>query len=59
VVIDDQELTGSPVLSDRSWVSHFEKNKDGKWAHVQVRGQGITQAAWLQGPIDDAFMSSF
>jgi hypothetical protein len=60
VVIDDQELTGAPVLSDRSWVSHFEKNKDGKWAHVaKFEDKEPRKRPGLQGPIDDAFMSSF
>ena len=60
VVIDDQELTGAPVQSDRSWICHFQKNKEGKWALVPTFNEdGLHKRPGLQGPIDDAFMSSF
>ena len=35
VTIDGQALKGAPVLSDRSWISHFQK-KDSKWALVDT-----------------------
>jgi hypothetical protein len=59
VEIDGQQLTGAPVLSDRSWVSHFRK-KDGAWEGVdKVEEDALAKRHGLQGPIDDAFMDSF
>ena len=62
VIIDGQELKGSPVLSDRSWTSRFQK-KDGKW-QLAAQTPVKSDVAWqkthgLQGPIDDAFMDRF
>jgi pimeloyl-ACP methyl ester carboxylesterase len=62
VIIDGQELKGSPVMSDRSWTSRFQK-KDGKWqlaAPTPTKGEVAMQKSHgLQGPIDDAFMDRF
>jgi hypothetical protein len=55
----DHLVIGAPVLSDRSWVSHFRKI-DGKWQRVDKIDDGtLRKRHGLQGPIDDAFMSSF
>jgi hypothetical protein len=59
VVIDKQEVAAAPVQSDRSWTSHFRK-RDGKWAMVEsTEENGLSKHHGSQGPIDDAFMSSF
>jgi hypothetical protein len=59
VTIDGQTLTAAPVNADRSWVSHF-RNTDGKWQLVKSADDGtLAKRHGLQGPIDDAFMSSF
>ncbi len=58
VVIDKQEVAASPVMSDRSWISRFRK-LDGKWSLVEKDEAGLSKRHGLQGPIDDAFMSSF
>jgi hypothetical protein len=60
VTIDTQELTGAPILSDRSWDARFQKNKDGKWESVaHFDDKELHKRHGLQGPIDDAFMDSF
>ena len=58
VVIDKQEIPASPVMSDRSWTSRFRK-VGGKWSLVEKEEDGLKKVHGLQGPIDDAFMSSF
>jgi hypothetical protein len=59
VVIDKQEVVAAPVGSDRSWAAHFRR-RDGKWAMVEkADDEGVRKRHGLQGPIDDAFMSSF
>src|SRR5207248_644496 len=59
VVLDGEELVAAPVLSDRSWTSHFRK-KNGKWQVVDKVDDGTPRKRHgLQGPIDDAFMGSF
>jgi dienelactone hydrolase len=59
VQIDSQEITAAPVMSDRSWTSHFRKS-DGVWTLVETEDDGTLQKRHgLQGPIDDAFMDSF
>jgi pimeloyl-ACP methyl ester carboxylesterase len=58
VTIDEDELQGPPVLSDRSWQAHFVR-KDGHWKTGAVEGIGLRKRHGLQGPIDDAFMDSF
>ncbi len=59
VTIDDDELQGPPVLSDRSWDAHFRKVK-GHWQVVESLDDGtLRKRPGLQGPIDDAFLDSF
>jgi hypothetical protein len=59
VVLDGQELDGGAIESDRSWAAHFRMD-NGKWARVgKVEASGLEKRHGLQGPIDDAFMSSF
>jgi hypothetical protein len=59
VVIDDDEIKGPPVLSDRSWTAHFRK-KDKHWELVEKdENEPLRKRHGLQGPIDDAFMESF
>jgi dienelactone hydrolase len=59
VTIDDDEIMGPPVLSDRSWEAHFIR-KDGHWEVAKKSDRdGLRKRHGLQGPIDDAFMDSF
>jgi hypothetical protein len=59
VLVDSQELTAAPVLSDRSWTAHFRK-RNTRWAVVESTDDGLLRKRHgLQGPIDDAFMDSF
>ncbi len=58
VVIDKQEVPAAPVMSDRSWISRFHKT-NGKWSAVEKPVDILRKVHGLQGPIDDAFMSSF
>ena len=59
VEIDGQEVDAPPVLSDRSWTSHF-RLAEGKWQQKPNNSDGqLRKRHGLQGPIDDAFMSSF
>ena len=58
VTIDEKELDGPPVKSDRSWTAHLEK-KDGEWKVVKKESDEFRKRHGLQGPIDDAFMDSF
>ena len=57
IVIDEQALTGPSVETDLSWTAHLRKN-DGKWNLVAAPANNAKRHG-LQGPIDDAFMSSF
>jgi hypothetical protein len=59
VTLDDDELKGPPVLSDRSWDAHFRKVKD-HWEVADKPADGpLRKRPGLQGPIDDAFLDSF
>jgi pimeloyl-ACP methyl ester carboxylesterase len=59
VVIDDAEVEGDAVLSDRSWTTHLRK-VEGKWQRVDERDDGtLRKRPGLQGPIDDAFFDRF
>jgi hypothetical protein len=59
VLLGTQELEGAPVLSDRSWSSHFRKSGE-RWHVVDSVEDGtLRKRHGLQGPIDDAFMDSF
>jgi pimeloyl-ACP methyl ester carboxylesterase len=59
VVIDGHEV-GAPVpMSDRSWTAHFRKT-GARWAAVESALEpGLHKRHGLQGPVDDAFLSSF
>ncbi len=65
VDIDGDVVTGLPVMTDRSWVSHFRKVHAGdkvSWTRVSspfAEEEGLVKKHGLQGPIDDAFMDSF
>jgi len=57
--IDDQQLAGPPIMSDRSWTAHLRKEGD-TWKLVDKVDDGtLRKRHGLQGPIDDAFMDSF
>jgi pimeloyl-ACP methyl ester carboxylesterase len=59
VLIDGDRLETPKPLSDRSWITHFEKT-DGRWKLAETVGDsGLRKRHGLQGPIDDAFMDSF
>lgn len=59
VTIDDDELQGPPVLSDRSWDAYFVK-KNGHWeVFEKPDSKSLRKRHGLQGPIDDAFLDSF
>ncbi len=59
VILDDQRVEATPVSSDRSWTAHFRRNGN-RWSLVKTVDDGaLVKRHGLQGPIDDAFMSSF
>jgi hypothetical protein len=59
VVIDGVRLAARSPMSDRSWSAHFRKD-GGQWMAVDHAGEpGLLKRHGLQGPIDDAFLSSF
>jgi poly(3-hydroxybutyrate) depolymerase len=58
VDLDGQSLTVPGALTDGSWTARFRKNK-GKWAVVSDEATALRKQHDLQGPIDDAFLSSF
>lgn len=59
VLIDDEEVEGPRVQSDRSWTAHFRRANDA-WQLVKSASDDTLQKRHgLQGPIDDAFMDSF
>jgi len=57
--IDDQQLAGPPVMSDRSWTAHLRKEEDAWKVVDKVEDGTLRKRHGLQGPIDDAFMDSF
>jgi dienelactone hydrolase len=59
VTLDGQQLAAPEVVQDGSWTAHFEK-LGLRW-HVGSLASdgGLRKQHGLQGPIDDAFMSSF
>lgn len=59
VIIDGQRIAGPKSLSDRSWRAIFRKTGDGWSLTDRIDSQGLEKRHGLQGPIDDAFMSSF
>jgi len=56
--IDGQSVAVPAPSSDRSWHIHLIKS-NGKWAYTPDHPSGAVKRHGLQGPIDDAFMSSF
>jgi hypothetical protein len=59
VVIDGHEVAAPAPMSDRSWIAHF-RNSGARWAAVaSVDEPGLHKRHGLQGPVDDAFLSSF
>jgi len=63
VEMDGQALSLPGALTDGSWTAHFRKT-NGRWAVIAQNGNGddgkeLHKQHGLQGPIDDAFMSSF
>src|SRR5262249_40597017 len=57
--IDGQEVAASQPMSDRSWTAHFLKSS-GKWSLGDFDAEpGLHKRHGLQGPVDDAFLSSF
>jgi hypothetical protein len=59
VVIDDARVEAPAPMSDRSWTAHFRKS-GGRWTAMESDEQpGLHKRHGLQGPIDDAFLSSF
>src|SRR5262249_32662405 len=59
VMLDEDEVDGPALQSDRSWNAHFRKTAKG-WEHVdKLDDRTLRKRHGLQGPIDDAFMDSF
>jgi hypothetical protein len=58
IAVDGQKLTVPGPMSDRSFTAHFRKS-GGQWAAVTADPPGLHKVHGLQGPIDDAFLSSF
>ena len=58
VVIDGKELSGPKVGSDKSWEASFYK-LGRTWYVGEPPSSGLRKRRGLQGPIDDAFLSSF
>jgi len=58
VVLDGKHLSGPRVASDRSWEARFYK-LGRAWYVGESPERGLVKRAGRQGPIDDAFMSSF
>ena len=57
--IDGQRLTINGPMSDRSWTVHFRKSGS-QWAATDsTTVPGLHKQHGLQGPVDDAFLSSF
>jgi poly(3-hydroxybutyrate) depolymerase len=58
VLLDGQSLTAPGPLTDGSWSARFRKIGT-RWALSTEEEAGLRKQHDLQGPIDDAFMSSF
>ena len=59
VTVDGQKLTAPLPGTDRSWRAHFRRSGP-QWASADSStGAGLHKVHGLQGPIDDAFLSSF
>jgi predicted peptidase len=59
VTIDGQTVTAASPLTDRSWKARFRKT-GAQWQLAdESAAAGLHKIHGLQGPIDDAFLSSF
>ena len=60
VVIDGDLIAGPPVKSDLSWSLRLSR-RDGEWTVFREGQQhdDLAKRPGLQGPVDDAFLSSF
>jgi hypothetical protein len=59
VVIDGAHVAAPAPMSDRSWTAHFRRS-GGQWMATESPEEaGLHKRHGLQGPIDDAFLSSF
>ncbi|MGB0578880.1 MAG: prolyl oligopeptidase family serine peptidase [Limisphaerales bacterium] len=59
IEIDGTSLRSPKVETDRSWTAHLSKT-DGPWEiTASSQTSDLAKRHGLQGPIDDAFMSSF
>jgi dienelactone hydrolase len=59
VTIDGQRVIAPTPESDRAWKAHFVK-AGGKWSVGDAAAEaGLHKRHHLQGPVDDAFLSSF
>jgi pimeloyl-ACP methyl ester carboxylesterase len=58
VLLDGQSLVAPGPLTDGSWVARFRKAGT-RWMLSTEEEAGLRKQHNLQGPIDDAFMSSF
>lgn len=57
ITIDDQQIAGGRVQSDRSWETKLYL-RSGRWT-TEPTTPGLSKRHGLQGPIDDALMDSF
>lgn len=60
VKVDGAAIPVAPPKSDRSWLVHL-KRTNGKWAVADGAAETgkLAKVHGMQGPVDDAFMSSF
>ena len=58
LVIDGQELDGPAVIQGKPSVTYWSKRAD-KWEEADTEPEEVCKRPGLQGPIDDAFTSSF
>ncbi|HUR46378.1 MAG TPA: prolyl oligopeptidase family serine peptidase [Candidatus Saccharimonadales bacterium] len=58
LIVDGQTVEGPSPMTDRSYVVQLRK-QGRRWEIGAAEEAGLRKAHGLQGPIDDAFMSSF
>ena len=58
IAIDGRKLTVAAPMSDRSFTAHFRKT-GAQWTAAAAEPPGLHKLHGLQGPIDDAFLTSF
>ncbi len=58
VILNGTTFDAPKMSSDRSWQAQFHRSGAG-WAMGRRSESGLSKGHGLQGPIDDAFMSSF